>query len=695
LGVFYFDVKCIEILRATGEETGGRMNKGKMLLLAVVFSGSIRFSFAQDYALDLGKINIQATRTSVPISDISQSVTVITQDDIQKSTATSVTDVIAAQSGIFVTNYMGNPKGVKMDMRGFGETSASNFLVLVDGRRTNQVDMSGVDWGQISLDSVDHIEVLKGPATVLYGDNASAGVVNIVTKTGYQSNEPPIKVESEAGSFGYWKSSFAAQGTAKHFDYFLNFSHQDKDGYRQNNNYWANDLLGNLKVCPTDKVSVDLSSGYHLDQYGMPGALFASDIATLGRKASTHPEDRGWTSDYFINIDPKIVFPLKAQDVEFSWFSSFRKRFNKSLSVDSWGRWDTAHEINSFELRPKLSTEILMGERAKNNFVTGFDYFYAKDKVRSGYQGSAEDFVNITKETFGIYALNDMEFMEKFLVNMGGRATWADYDFDQRQVAVNKEKKSISDGALNAGVGYKYRENSQVYFDYARSFRLPTTDEYYQNKYLAWGGGGGLNTDLKHQVSHNYELGIRDFSLPWLKTDMNLFLMDVKNEIYYDPLTYKNSNYSPMTRHWGFELEGKAQVFRNTLEPFINWTWQDAFFKGGEYSGHKVPFVPQNKISSGVSVNLSERIKTTFSVNYIGKSFAISDQANAQAKLNSYVTFDFKTDFSYKGLKVWFGVKNMFDRLYDAYGVYSSSAGKVGFYPAEGRSFLGGVSYEF
>ncbi|MFA6379036.1 MAG: TonB-dependent receptor plug domain-containing protein, partial [Candidatus Omnitrophota bacterium] len=273
------------------------MNKGKSFFWIVVFLGCARFSFAQSDNFDLGEISILATRTSMLVSDISQGVTVITQEDIRRSTATSLPDVIGAQSGIFVTNYLGNPKGVKVDVRGFGETSISNLLVLVDGRRTNQVDLSGSDWGQISLDSVERIEILKGASTVLYGDNASAGVVNIVTKKGYQGKGTPVKVEGEAGSFGYRKGSFTAQGTAKQLDYFLNFSHQNKQGYRDNNNYWANDLLGNLKICPTDKVSVDLSSGYHLDQYGMPGALFASDIATLGRKASTHLEDRGWTSD--------------------------------------------------------------------------------------------------------------------------------------------------------------------------------------------------------------------------------------------------------------------------------------------------------------------------------------------------------------------------------------------------------------
>ena len=162
------------------------MNKRTRLFWMAIFLGCTQISFAQSDILDLGKINVSAARKDILVSDIGQGVTVITQNDIQKTTATSVTDVISAQSGIFVTNYLGNPKGVKVDVRGFGETSVSNLLVLVDGRRTNQVDLSGADWAQISLDSVERIEILKGAATVLYGDNASAGAVNIVTKKGYQ-----------------------------------------------------------------------------------------------------------------------------------------------------------------------------------------------------------------------------------------------------------------------------------------------------------------------------------------------------------------------------------------------------------------------------------------------------------------------------------------------------------------------------
>lgn len=667
--------------------------KKNICFLFIFFFAATAFA---ESSLDLGTISVLASRASLVVSDVSQDVSIITSEDIKRSTATSLPDVISSQSGIVVTNYMGNPKGVKVDIRGFGETSTSNVLVLVDGRRTNQVDLSGVDWGQIDLDSIDRIEILKGAGTVLYGDNAAAGVVNIVTKKGYRSGEAPIKTGAEFGSYKYKKGFFSAGGSVKKIDYFLNFAHQETNGYRVNNGYWANDLLGNFTVSPTEKLSIDISGGYHRDRYGMPGTLFASEIASAGRKGSTHDQDCGLTSDSFIDIDPKINFDIHGAEAKLSFFNSYRDRRNKSLSVSSFGRYDTVHHISSFEARPKLEVESDIKENIFNNFTGGFDFFYSKDRVRSGTQGTAEDFVDISKGTFDFYALERMEFNKKFLINMGGRASWADYVFDQTAVVSNKDKQSITEGATNFSLGYKYNDNSQIYFDYSRSFRLPATDEYYQNKYTGfWGSGGGLNTDLKHQWANNFELGIRDMSFSWLDADLNIFLMDVKDEIYYDPLTYKNSNYVPTTRHWGIELESQAKMFGGRVRPFVNWTFQDAFFKGGDYSGNKVPFVPNNKVSSGFSLNIIKGLDATISMNYLGKCFAISDQANTQAKMNSYATFDFKVDYALKGFKVWFGVKNMFSRRYNAYGVYSSSSNQVGFYPAEERNFIGGMSYEF
>ncbi|HPM42901.1 MAG TPA: TonB-dependent receptor plug domain-containing protein, partial [Candidatus Omnitrophota bacterium] len=114
----------------------------------------------------------------------SKSVDVITQEDIKRSPARTVPELLKGRVGVCVKEYTGNGKTAQVDIRGFGETAPSNVLVLIDGRRANQNDISGTDWLQIDVDSVERIEIVRGPQSVLYGDNAVGGVINIITKRG-------------------------------------------------------------------------------------------------------------------------------------------------------------------------------------------------------------------------------------------------------------------------------------------------------------------------------------------------------------------------------------------------------------------------------------------------------------------------------------------------------------------------------
>ncbi len=180
-----------------------------------------------------------------------------------------------------------------------------------------------------------------------------------------------------------------------------------------------------------------------------------------------------------------------------------------------------------------------------------------------------------------------------------------------------------------------------------------------------------------------------------MRTDVGIFFMETKNEIYFDPITFENVNYSDSIRRWGVELEGRADLFQGLLQPYIHWTWQDAFFNGGVYRGNKVPFVPRNKISAGVVASIFKAFQTTLSMQWVDQRFVISDQANVQTKLNAIITFDCKTSYQWRNANVWVSVKNIFDREYHAYGVYSLGQDDTGYYPAPGRHFLAGVNFHF
>ena len=117
---------------------------------------------------------------------VGTSTTIITAEDIRRSPAQSLPDILSREPGIQVQNLFGGVNGARsvVDMRGFGASAASNTLILIDGRRITDLDLAGVDLASIPRDSIERIEITRGNSgVVLYGDGAVGGVINIVTKS--------------------------------------------------------------------------------------------------------------------------------------------------------------------------------------------------------------------------------------------------------------------------------------------------------------------------------------------------------------------------------------------------------------------------------------------------------------------------------------------------------------------------------
>ena len=145
--------------------------------LALMVAGIAMAETRKD--VTLGEVVVTATRTEQRMQQVPANVTVIDEEDIKNSNAKNVVDVLCTEEGIVVRDLLGNGKTSQVDLRGFGETAPANTLVLVDGRRINEIDLSGVDWMQIPLEQIERIEILRGTGSVLYGDNAVGGVINL------------------------------------------------------------------------------------------------------------------------------------------------------------------------------------------------------------------------------------------------------------------------------------------------------------------------------------------------------------------------------------------------------------------------------------------------------------------------------------------------------------------------------------
>ena len=190
---------------------------------------------------------------------------VITSEDIAHSPAQSIQEIIAQTPGVQLTSLYGGVNGVgtTVDLRGFGAFATANSLVLINGRRLNDIDMAGVDLSTIPRDSIERIEITRGNSgAVLYGDNAVGGVINIVTKTGVGGPPVAIRAEGGAGSFnqrlaavstavnsGPWSASFYGNGFKS-------------DGYRVNNALDQRNGIGNINFSTPDLTAFLTLSGH-------------------------------------------------------------------------------------------------------------------------------------------------------------------------------------------------------------------------------------------------------------------------------------------------------------------------------------------------------------------------------------------------------------------------------------------------
>jgi iron complex outermembrane receptor protein len=639
----------------------------------------------------LDPIVVTPSRYSEPSLNASKNITVITEEQIKKSHARYVPDLLRKEAGILVSDFLGNGKTIRIDMRGFGDSAISNLLVLVDGRRTNQIDLSGADWTQIDVGAIEKIEITRGPQTVLYGDNATGGVINIITKSG-KDKKPELGIRYERGSYRY--SSFKAyiEGGSNFLDYFGMVSTSYNNGYRINNYLETVDYNTKITLKPADYFNLRFSMGYHRDWYGLPGAVKPVDINSIGRRGSIYPENKARTDDYYFMLTPEMKYDFGFGETFFS--TDFLMRTRRTNSNNPTWVMARANHIKTLGATPKLAfTTDFLG--IDNRMIVGVDYYANTDEINDGWL-AAMDTITIDKDTLGLYIADTVELPFSVILNGGFRGEWAYYKFAQHAQLEGLNRKEPFEYAYEAGLTYKYNERSSIYATHSRSFRFPVTDEWYQSMYTDWLTGriaGGLNLDLKPQVGHNYEIGIKENSSKYIELKADYYVADIKNELYYDSVTNKNSVHHH-TIHHGLELETSVYLL-DAIHAFANYAYTKAFFVGDNFAGNEIPQVPRHKFSTGFNYAYMDAFNFNYTFNFVDKRYFINDLKNEMPKLKFYTRHDARISYSIYGLEVFAAVNNIFDEEYSEYGVLDRALVNPGYYPSPRRNFLIGTSYKF
>src|SRR6267378_2566036 len=305
---------------------------------------------------------------------------VITAEDIARSPAYTVQEIIAQTPGVQLTNLYGGVNGAKtsVDLRGFGAFATSNTLLLVNGRRVNDIDMQGVDFSTIPRDSIERIEITRGNSgAVLYGDNAVGGVINIVLKNGVGGAPVAIRGEAGVGSFnqrlasvsvitnsGPWSTSFYGNGIKS-------------DGYRANNALDQRNGVGNVNYA-TPGLTAFLTLSGDDQKLGFPGGRTVDPSIGLNqlvtdRRGTNTPFDygnqqganatAGFTKTLWNGAELIVDGGVRDKKQQAGFFNPFGDSF-----VDS--------RLQTWSITPRLSIKnVIFG--LPSAILTGIDYYDA------------------------------------------------------------------------------------------------------------------------------------------------------------------------------------------------------------------------------------------------------------------------------------------------------------------------------
>jgi vitamin B12 transporter len=220
--------------------------------LALCFPGLLWAQASSSSSLD--PVVVTATRTPVRVSQVVADVTVITREDIERQASGTMVDLLSRVGGFQIARNGGPGADGNVFLRG-GESR--HIAVLVDGVRVDTQNTSGgASWQMLSLSQIDHVEIVRGPVSALYGSDAMSGVVQIFTKKG--KGPTSFDLGLSAGDLGFLKADAGVSGSSGMFDYAVSTSKEHSDGFSARNNAPAGTRMADRDGYTTEGTNLRL-----------------------------------------------------------------------------------------------------------------------------------------------------------------------------------------------------------------------------------------------------------------------------------------------------------------------------------------------------------------------------------------------------------------------------------------------------
>lgn len=683
---------------------------GLIFLMLIAFSSAnaeevVPSEMSGYAAFDLGEIYVTAEQLPA-VREVAVT-TEITAEEIKATNSCTVAEALTYIPGVVVSGGRKNQPNIQI--RGLDQSRA---LILIDGVPYYETNYGKLDLNQIPVDNIAKIEVTKGAASVLYGPNALAGVINIITKK--PTAEPSAEALLEIGENATSKVSLTHGMKFGIVNYWLNYAHQESGGWRMSDDFEPK--LGTISRRPGTPAEEILEDG---------GFRNNSDFKTdsLWAKVGIEPApDAAYYLNFHYIAKEKGVPPSTVSENIFTSRPAF-SGFVRIPRYDDWGIDLSGQQKISHELVLKAKlfyhnhvddyvsysdqtySEKIAVSRYKDYLIGGSmtaDYRPAQwDIVRFGlqYRGDSHEerddsylpFAESFSYTGSMSIENEFNRIKNLSLVAGVSYDWFRVSEAERNITdkntgdflnqVNLNKPDTMD-EINPMLGATYllSDSTRLFGSVARKVRFPALSQLYSTK--------SGNTELTAEKSVNYTLGISQVFGSFVSGELAVFYYDVSDFISRDaPGTagiYRN--YAKISLA-GFELSSALNPMQDLLLR-IGYTYTSGRDRSDGRVTEYVTFVPEHKVDIGVKYTIPYLVAPVdLTCIYVSESYnqLPTPQRPDQESIKNgdYLIVNARIAKSFlKHYEAYLAVNNIFDSDYAAeYG-----------YPGLGRNFYIGVA---
>lgn len=612
------------------------------------------------------------------VEKLPANVTIIDAQDIKESAATNLPELLSQEVGIQISGFYSHGARTSVGIRTFGATASQNTLILLDGRRLNDIDLSTVNFSAIPFENIDRIEIVRGSGAVLYGDGATSGIVNIITKNPNHSKNYH-KITGTVGSYSHRELNFFTTQNNEDFGFTLNVNNKNSDGYRDNNAYKGQNAQLDVRV-PTSQGEVYAKlSNYH-ETLGLSGSRSVDPTTNTNelktdRNGTSTPND--WATQevdiatvgysHFLNQTDTVVIDIGS-----------RTKHQRSYLFG--GHRNT--KIESYSVLPRIHFAQKLGQ-LNSNWKIGLDlyqhHYHLKDLTSSQ--------ADIEQTNQATYAQGLIDLTKTTHLLAGYRTEKVNVKVDDIGNATEKHRQNEAQESYELSIKQVIDDAFSVYVKIDQSVRFGKVDELYSSF-------SGSYSALKPQVAKGQEVGI-NFTHSRFNTSLNYFEQQLKNEIHYNSITFQNTNLDN-TEHKGYEFSLDAGLTDN-LELTANYTNLKATFTEGEYKGNELILIPEHTANVSLSALLPKSYTLGLNWHYSGEKLFGSDFSNSFGdKIPAYHRLDLKVKKDFKQLTFALKVNNLLNKEYFNLAYNSSTTeGKYSAYPMPDRNVYLSVAYQF